>query len=222
MFLLGGSDNIPRVITLTISEFAVLAGIQFLLYAAEGAAPDYFVGSFLFYHVGGGILFRLPTPIRNFLRHFGFYTVAERMRRDPALVVLALYRVTEIEWPISGDSGEFIAYDLATDTVQVYPAEKNAPVKRQKVDDGSVVPAMAPSVDVNWLPGVAPEKLSKVEFDYRRYIGRVDDDASQPAGGAVDVVDDIDIFLRRRHFARGMVGRALQQMTVPLLPQLWQ
>lgn len=35
-----GADSIKRVITLTTSEFAVLTALQFLLYAAEGAALD--------------------------------------------------------------------------------------------------------------------------------------------------------------------------------------
>lgn len=37
-------------------------------------------------------------------------------------------------------------------TVQGYPAERIAPVKRQKIDEGPVLPVMAPAIDVNWFP----------------------------------------------------------------------
>lgn len=40
LFLQGGSDDIRRTITLAIYEFVILAGVLFLLYAAEGAAVD--------------------------------------------------------------------------------------------------------------------------------------------------------------------------------------
>lgn len=37
------SEDVQRVIKLTVSEFAILAGVQYLLYAVEEAAPDYYV-----------------------------------------------------------------------------------------------------------------------------------------------------------------------------------
>lgn len=81
-------DSIRRIAILAIYKFAVLAGLQFLLYAAEGAAPDYFVGLLSFDHVRGDMFFWFPTLIWNVLRHFRFYKVAERMRRDAVLVAL--------------------------------------------------------------------------------------------------------------------------------------
>lgn len=59
LFLHDSFDDIRRVITVTIYEFAILAGVQFLLYAAEWVALDYFVGSLGFDHVGAGMLFWL-------------------------------------------------------------------------------------------------------------------------------------------------------------------
>lgn len=53
---------------------------------------------------------------------------------------------------MSGCSDYFVAYDIATDTVQGYPAKQIAPLKLQKVSEGPVVPVMAPAVDMNWLP----------------------------------------------------------------------
>lgn len=41
-----------------------------------------------------------------------------------------------------------IFYDFATDTVQRFPAERIAPVKRQKLENGPVMPVMAPVIDV--------------------------------------------------------------------------
>lgn len=43
LFVCRASDDTRRIITLAISELAMLAGMQFLLYAAEEGAPDYHV-----------------------------------------------------------------------------------------------------------------------------------------------------------------------------------
>lgn len=110
--------------------------MQFLLYAAEGTAPDYYVGSLCFDYVGDGMLFWLPTHLTNVVSHFGFYKIAEKMRMDPVLVVLAFHRVTEIDLSSSWGSDEFPSYDLATGTVQGYPAERFGLVKCQNVDGG--------------------------------------------------------------------------------------
>lgn len=40
---------------------------------------------------------------------FGFYIVAENMCMDPVLVASAPYRVTEIDWLLSGGSDDFVA-----------------------------------------------------------------------------------------------------------------
>lgn len=132
-----------------ISKLAVLAAFQFVLYAAEGAAPDYSVESLHFDHVGGAMLFRLPAPIWNALSHFGFYKVVKRLRMDPVLVSVSLYRVTGIDWSSSRSFDDFVVYDYDISTVQGYPAKKNEPVKRQNFDEGPMVPVNSSAVDVN-------------------------------------------------------------------------
>lgn len=148
MFLRGTSDDIRVLITLAIPEFAIFAGVQFLLYAAEGVAPDYYVRSMRLDVVEGGMSFRLPTVLVNVLIYFGFYRIAEKMRMDSVLVSLAFYCVTEIDWSSSGSSDDFLSYDSAKNIMHDYPAERIAPVKRQKIDDDPVVPVLAPTVDV--------------------------------------------------------------------------
>lgn len=108
MFL-GGSYDIRPVITLVISEFAILAGIKLLLYAAERAEPNVFVGSFRLDHEGGGTLFRLLTSIWSLLNHFGLYEVAESMHMDQVLASLLFYRVAKVDWLSSGGSKDFVA-----------------------------------------------------------------------------------------------------------------
>lgn len=39
-------------------------------------------------------------------------------------------------------------------------------MKHQKVNDGPMVPVMAPTIDIFWLPDVLRKTLSKVERDY--------------------------------------------------------
>lgn len=67
-FLLRGSSyDIQKVVILTVSESAILAGVQFSPYNVEGAAPHYYVGSCRFVHVRGGMIFMLPTLLFNVL-----------------------------------------------------------------------------------------------------------------------------------------------------------
>lgn len=139
LFLPGNSDDIHRVITLPISEFAILAGVYLLLYPAEGAAPEYYVGSFRFDHVESGMLFRLSISLVNVLSHFGFYRIAEKMHMDHVLAALLYHSVTEIDWFSSGSSDYFLLYNFATGTMQGYTAEILALVKRRKINDGPVV-----------------------------------------------------------------------------------
>lgn len=68
----GGTDSIQRVIIMAITELAILAGLHFLLYAAEETAPDHYVGSISLDSVEGGILFLLPTALVNVQIQFGF------------------------------------------------------------------------------------------------------------------------------------------------------
>lgn len=68
---------------------------------------------------------------------------------DLVVVILAFYRVSEIDWSSSGGSDDFISYDFATGTVQRYPAERIAPVKRHKNDDGPIMFVPTPALDVN-------------------------------------------------------------------------
>lgn len=81
LFLRGFSNDTRRVTTLPISKLAVLAGAQLLLYATEGAAPDYSVGSLCFNHVGGGMFFRLPTLFGMLSASSGFTDLLEGCAR---------------------------------------------------------------------------------------------------------------------------------------------
>lgn len=85
----GDPDDTRRVNTLVLSEFAVPANVQFLLYDVEGALPDYIVGSLCFKLVRCAILIWLPISLVNILGPFGFYEVAKKMSMDPVLVSFA-------------------------------------------------------------------------------------------------------------------------------------
>lgn len=71
-------------------------------------------------------------------------------------------------------------------------------VKRQNVDGDLFVPAMAPALDVNGLPGVARKMIFEVERDHRRYHGIVGDDTGQPSDFQAVVVDDVDNHLEKK------------------------
>lgn len=84
LFLPGGSENIRRMTTPAISKFAVIADVQFLLYAAKGTIPDYSLGLLRFDHVGRGRLIPLPTLLENIFSHVG-------LRRLPRECVWILF-----------------------------------------------------------------------------------------------------------------------------------
>lgn len=46
-----------------------------------------------------------------------------------------------------------------------YPPERIAPLKRQRIASGPVVPKLAPAIDVDWLPDVSSKTISDVECD---------------------------------------------------------
>lgn len=99
LYLRSDPDNIRGILAFGISEFAVLAGVQFLLYTAEDVAPDYFAGSLCFKHVGGGMFFRFPTSVWNVRSHFLFYKVAVWMCMDLNAVTLAFHVVSRLIGP---------------------------------------------------------------------------------------------------------------------------
>lgn len=80
LFLRRSSVDKRLIFSLAVSELAILAGVQFLLYAAKGAAPDCVVGLSRLDHVSGGMLFRLPTAVVNMLSYLGYYKAAKMMR----------------------------------------------------------------------------------------------------------------------------------------------
>lgn len=164
----GGSDNIRRVFTLIISELAILVSVNYLFYAAEWTVLDYYVGFLHFKHVASGMLLPLLTPCPNALSYFRFYEIIEVMRRDTVIVALAFYRVTGIDWSSSWGSDDFIFYDLATGTVQEYTAERPALLKCQKIDDGPVVPELAPTSYVSCISGVAHKAFLDDKSAFRR------------------------------------------------------
>lgn len=84
---------------------------------------------------------------------------------DPVLAVFAFNRVSEIDWLSPGGSKYFLSYNFGTATMQGYPAERIAPVKCRKVDDGAVVPELAPAVGFNWRSGASDRTISEVWRD---------------------------------------------------------
>lgn len=94
---------------------------------------------------------------------------------------------------VSVGSNDFVFYCFDMSTVQGYPAERIAVVKRQKVDDGPVVPIMTPAVDVNWLSDLTPKATSKLERDYEQNRDMRDDDESQLANVSANVVSALDV-----------------------------
>lgn len=85
LYLCGGSDDVQLVITSANCEFDVLSAVQFLLYAAEGAVPNYFVGSLLFHHVRCGMVFLLPASLGTVLRHYRFLRLPNGCKLIPYL-----------------------------------------------------------------------------------------------------------------------------------------
>lgn len=97
LYLQGGPEDVQRFVTSEITEFAVLAAMQPSLYAANGAAPDYFIGSFCFDNVRDGKLFRPPSTLPNIVRHYEYFKIAELMVMDSVFAALAFLRTMEVD-----------------------------------------------------------------------------------------------------------------------------
>lgn len=206
LFLRGASDEIRRIAPLATFEFAVLVGVEVLLYAAEGVAPNFLVGSFRFDDVRGGMLFQLQTHLMDIPSHFGLYKVAGRIRMEPVLVALAVHRVTETDWSSSGGSDDFISYDFTTVTVKAYWAEKTDLLRLQRVDDGHVVPLKKPAIDMHRLPVLTRRMTFKDGRDYQRYHAIFGDDAGPPPNVTPDIVGDFDNVNVLKAVGEKMVG----------------
>lgn len=83
------------------------------------------------------MLFWLPTLLVDVFSHFGFDEIGERTHIDPMLKTATLPRLAKVDWFSSDISAKFFSYDLAKASAQGYPAERVAPLKREKVDDGA-------------------------------------------------------------------------------------
>lgn len=118
------------MITLATFELTILAAVQILHHAAEGAMTDYYVWLLRTDHVGGGMLFWSPFYLINVLSHFEFFEIDERVPMNPVLAALAFTRMTEIDWSSSRGPDEFVTYDFCTGTLRGYPAERLTPIRR--------------------------------------------------------------------------------------------
>lgn len=111
---------------------------------------------------------------------------------DFVLISLAFNCLIDNYRSTSGSLNDSVVYDSTSATMQCYPAERTARVKRQKSNDGPVMPALEPCIDVNYLYGVAHMKLSDVMGDYRWYRGVSDSYNGPPADVLADVDEGID------------------------------
>lgn len=109
----------------------------------------------------------------------------------PAFVAPMFNRVPDVDWFSCGGSDISAGSDFAMATVQRYPSERIAPVKRRKVDVGPVVPVMARATDMNCLPGISRKTLSEFEHEYRLYRAIIDDDSGESTDILAEVVEDI-------------------------------
>lgn len=76
--------------------------------------------------------------------------------------------------------------------MQGYPDERLAPVKRQNVDNGPVVPVPAPALCVYRLCGVAYQMIFNLYCNYLWYRDVVYCDESLPSSVPADASDDLD------------------------------
>lgn len=92
LYVYDGSDYLPGIITSKISDLSVQVAAQFLLYATEKAALDYYTVSLLFDHVRWGNLFPVSFLFTNPTIYFVFL-IGEQMTTDPVLVAFAFHRM---------------------------------------------------------------------------------------------------------------------------------
>lgn len=59
------------------------------------------------------MLFPLPPLSLDIMRHFGCFMIAERIQMGVVLVALEFHQTAELDWFLSGESDDFVAYKLA-------------------------------------------------------------------------------------------------------------
>lgn len=108
-----------------------------------------------------------------------------------------------------------------------YPTEILAAMKREKIENGPVVPILVSSVHANGLPDVTCKKFSNVESDYRGYCVVVDGDLSSDV--PAHVVDKFDDILEQKTFFMTCGGflfttsdRSLIETALKRLPKTFQ
>lgn len=74
LFLLGSTANIRYGTTFAFFELVFLSVVQFLLYVAQWAAPNYHVESLGFDHAGGGMSILLLTTFVSIVNSNSVFT----------------------------------------------------------------------------------------------------------------------------------------------------
>lgn len=90
------------------------------------------------------------------------------MRLNPVLVAFVFRNVSKIDLSSSVGSDDLLSYDFATGTMRGYLVEISVSVKREQVDDGSVVFELESTANVNRPPGISRWTISNVESEYWR------------------------------------------------------
>lgn len=99
------------------------------------------------------------------------------MRIDLVLVVLTFYQAKEIYSSLLGGRDNFFAYSFSSADVSLYPAERIAPLRRQKTIDGLDLLERGSTFDVQWLLETTCKKTFEDQGDLKQYLGAVADDA---------------------------------------------
>lgn len=93
---------------------------------------------------------------------------------------------------LSRGPDDFVANKVFMEDVSGYQAERIATVKRQKIDDGHVLPLIALAVGVQWLPGTTCKTIFDDRGDCKRYLGIFNDATDSPDKVPAVVAEDID------------------------------
>lgn len=102
-----------RIWTLVLANYVFMVGAIFGISDRDGACPSYYIYNARLDHIGGSLLFRLPSKIFHALNDFGMYKFAILMRTDSVLTALAFHRFEEVDYEKTVVKARFFLMNFA-------------------------------------------------------------------------------------------------------------
>lgn len=136
-------------------------------------------------------------------------------------MIVTFYGTKQNYRTLSGGLHDFAAYNIFTGDACSYHGKRLAPLKREKIDDGPLLPLIAPAVRVQYLPVTTRKKLFHVRGDYEIHIEAVDNGKASQLRFRLKPLKTLKICFPNRFSARLVPVALFRSLIVRLSPSLY-